>query len=134
MKPLFYNIAPDVSCCDVPKLDGLAANFILNSNDYNELYECLLELLTFYRVQVDDETITFKQTVFSYTNNVVWRIVGFLPPSVNIVKTLNDIKPEKVDEKQLLFLLRVGTRLNEQSFSNWIKVGAKNIFFCENFF
>lgn len=129
MKPLFYNLAPEISCCDVPKLDGLAASFLLNSNDYNELYECLIELLTYDRVQIDDETTTFKHTVFSYVSTIVWRLIGFLPPSVQFLQRFNDLPAEKIDEKLLICFLRVGLRLSDASFANWVKVetAAKNL-------
>lgn len=137
IKPFFYNLAPNVSVQEVPKLDGLAATFIQNSFDYNDLYECCCELTSLcdYVRPSDAFNAAFQRAALRYYCTLTWRILKLLPPSVGFLQDVAARKPIDFSEqassaelsKWRVFILSNGIRLSEASFAGWVKV---SLVFC----
>lgn len=126
MKPRFYAIiSMDVNNQDVPKLDGLACNFILGTPDklrYPLLLDALIEILNVTHVT---SGATSKLTYLGlcatqYCFTICWRLLLMLPPSTPYMDRLSS--GENIPAGLLLLHSLVwGPRAAHKTFSRWLK-------------
>ncbi|XP_076674868.1 E3 ubiquitin-protein ligase-like protein poe isoform X2 [Andrena cerasifolii] len=134
MKPRFYNLsAKDFSNQDIPKLDGLACNFILGAPDkmkYPLLVDALIDILNVLN-QADmpkkvgsegkDKAPTFTGLCsIRYCFSICWRLLLMLPPSTPYMDKLA-LGEEIPAGPMLLHSLIWGPRAAYKTFTSWIK-------------
>lgn len=127
MKPRFYMITNvEINNQDVPKLDGLACNFVLGTPDklrYPLLLEALIEILNVTHVTSAPTTskmtfLGFCATQYCFT--ICWRLLQLLPPSTAYMDRLA-LGEAFAAGPLLLYSLIWGPRASHKNFSRWLK-------------
>lgn len=127
MKPRFYAITNmEMNNQDVPKLDGLACNFILGTPDklrYPLLLDALIEILNVTHVTTGpgSSKLTYLGLCATqYCFTVCWRLLLMLPPSTPYMDRLSS--GENIPAGLLLLHTLVwGPRATHKTFSRWLK-------------
>lgn len=127
MKPRFYAITNmETNNQDVPKLDGLACNFILGTPDklrYPLLLDALIEILNVTHVTSgpNSSKLTFLGLCATqYCFTICWRLLLMLPPSTPYMDRLSS--GENIPAGLLLLHSLVwGPRATHKTFSRWLK-------------
>lgn len=127
MKPRFYAITSmEVNNQDIPKLDGLACNFILGTPDklrYPLLLDALIEILNVTSVTSGQSGVKLSYLglcATQYCFTICWRCLLLLPPSTPYMDRLSSgetIAPGPT----LLHSLVWGPRASHKTFSRWLK-------------
>lgn len=125
MKPRFYAVTGmETNNQDVPKLDGLACNFILGTPDklrYPLLLDALIEILNVAHVTTQPARLTYLGLCATqYCFTICWRLLLMLPPSTPYMDRL--ASGESLPAGLLLLHALVwGPRSAHKTFSRWLK-------------
>ncbi|CAD6222096.1 GSCOCG00011717001-RA-CDS, partial [Cotesia congregata] len=133
MKPRFYNLTnADFNNQDIPKLDGLACNFILGTTDkikYPLLVEALIDILNVInQTSIPRKSQTDGKDKMSITGLcgtqycffICWRLLLMLPPSATYMDKLA-LGEEIPAGPMLLYSLIWGPRTAHKTFASWMK-------------
>ncbi|XP_008551349.1 E3 ubiquitin-protein ligase UBR4 isoform X1 [Microplitis demolitor] len=133
MKPRFYNLTnADFNNQDMPKLDGLACNFILGTTDkvkYPLLIDALIDILNVInqtslprKLQTDakDKMSITGLCATQYCFFICWRLLLMLPPSTTYMDKLA-LGEEIPAGPMLLYSLIWGPRTAYKTFAGWMK-------------
>ncbi|XP_054157835.1 E3 ubiquitin-protein ligase UBR4-like [Oppia nitens] len=136
MRPRFYYLLniDNINYKEVPKLDGMALNFLLVGIEdivpYNTLYESLITLLNVgaqydlknRHLSSSDRLNNLGLCAIQYTFNSVWRILLQLPPSVRCLTELSVGDVRQFDNsKTIHYSIWISRIVNNKWFYNWIK-------------
>ena len=126
-KPRFYLLSPHSysNSMDVPKLDGLAVNFLLTapeSLDYPALYEALITRIDI--IKLGSAAVPGK--CVNYCFSILWRLLQSLPPPAPFLIELDTTAEMKQVNPDLqygfiLHALMVGPRAANKNFASWMK-------------
>lgn len=131
IKPLFYNLSsPDFNCQEVPKLDGLAVNFLLGNAgelSYFSLIEALFTIVESINVIDVIESNTEKSSystlcALQYCVSLAWRMLLQLPACVNHLERIVNTRSENVEPSPfMLYSSMWGPRCGNKAFIGWLK-------------
>ncbi|XP_020299583.1 E3 ubiquitin-protein ligase UBR4 isoform X2 [Pseudomyrmex gracilis] len=133
MKPRFYSLSrTDRNNQDVPKLDGLACNFILGTPDkmkYPLLVDALIDILNVLNqsdryekgAESNKDKITFTGLcAIQYCFTICWELLLMLPPSTPYMNKLA-LGEEIPAGPMLLHSFVWGPRAAYKTFTGWMK-------------
>ncbi|XP_047102506.1 protein purity of essence [Schistocerca piceifrons] len=127
-RPRFYFLTmPEGSNQDVPKLDGLACNFIVGSPgkwSYDSLLNSVIEILNVAdqlcpAMKREKEMSVIGHCSVRYCFTVCWRIVQMLPPSIQFMERLTRAQ-DKCCASHGLHHTLWAPRLSARNFNTWI--------------
>uniref|UniRef100_T1IY63 UBR-type domain-containing protein n=1 Tax=Strigamia maritima TaxID=126957 RepID=T1IY63_STRMM len=130
MKPRFYLLTPSEICNqEIPKLDGLASNFILGNTEgvkHNQLYDSIVKILQvgsqcdMHQRHASNTLSYLGQCAVQYCFSLSWRILTSLPPSVAFFERLT-ITNTELENPALLVSLIWTAKAAHPTFAGWLK-------------
>lgn len=131
IKPLFYNLSsPDFNCQEIPKLDGLAVNFLLGNAEelsYYSLIEALFAIVKSInitdRIERNSEKNPYSTLcALQYCVSLAWRMLLQLPTCVSHLERIVSTRSESVEPSPFMLYSSIwGPRCGNKAFTGWLK-------------